>query len=390
MHRKKALSRLIVMAAAAAALVGMAKTSSYTAYASINSEAEQTAVSPIYQASALFKQNGISYNQFNSSANGRKYGSRFGYRLGVGRPEGVVIHETATPNASAWAEARYFNSNWTTAYTYVHAVVDDQELIELSDTNYGVWGAGVQANRRFIQIELCRVNTRARFIRSIANDASWIASMLYKYGLKPSRATASGTGTIWSHHDVSNYLGGTDHVDPDTYFDQWGYSMDEFYSLVKYYYNRLAYGTSTASTGKTSASVVVSRKSTVTQAPKSYVKRTVMATSRIYSAYGWWTGKRVKAGSVAKCYGTKWINGKKYYDIGSGRYVRTLNVSGSVVTLKRKAYIYNGSGRRIGWHYNRGSRIRVYGGTFKIAGHKYRFCGYSGGNKIYVRSGNVA
>lgn len=388
MHRKKALSKMIAAAVAVVASLGMAKAN--TAYASINSEAEQAAISPVYQASALFRQAGISYNQFNSPANGRKYGSRFGYRFGIGRPEGVVIHETATPNASAWAEARYFNSNWQNAYTYVHAVVDDQELIQLSDTNYGVWGAGVQANKRFIQIELCRVNTRARFVRSIANDASWIASMLYKYGLKPSRASASGTGTIWSHHDVSSYLGGTDHVDPDTYFEQWGYSMDEFYSLVKYYYNRLAHGTSTAYSGKTSASITVSRRSTVTQAPKSYVKRTAMTTSRIYSAYGWWTGKRVKAGRAVKCYGTRWINGKQYYDIGSGRYVRTLNVSGKIVALKSKAYIYNGRGHRTGWHYNRGNKIRVYGGTFSIARHKYRFCGFSGGSKIYIRSGNIS
>lgn len=382
--------------------------------ASINSDAKKSAVSPVYQVSTLLSQAGLKYNQFNSVSNGKKYGSRFGYRKGVGRPEGVVIHETATPNASAWAEARYFNNNWTSAYTYVHAIVDDTQIIQMSDTNYGVWGAGPQANSRFIQVELCRVNTRAKFVKSVANDASWIASMLYRYGMKPSRATSSGSGTVWSHHDVSNYLGGTDHVDPDTYFPQYGYSMSEFYSLIVYYYNRLASGSSSSSSsssssktsasistktnsstsasittnnGSSSASITVNKPSS--QAPRAYTTRTVMATSRIYTKYGSWTGKYARALKKVKTYGTRTINGKSYYQIGTNQYVRTLNITGTKITLKSKAYIYNRYGYRTSWYYKRWTTLRSYGGTFKIGGHKYRQVGYSSGYPVYVRSGNV-
>lgn len=428
---KSSLSKFAVMGTLVGAAWGVLAIGGTPVSASINSEAEQSTVSPVYQASTLLREAGLTYNQFNSVANGRKYGSRFGYRNGVGRPEGVVVHETATPNASAWAEARYFNNNWTKAYTYVHAVVDDQQTIQLSDTDYGVWGAGPQANNRFIQVELCRVNTRSEFVKSVANDASWIASMLYRYGLTPSRATPSGMGTVWSHHEVSNYLGGTDHVDPDSYFDNWNYSMSEFYSLIKYYYNRLAYGYSnnssgsssnssssssssssashstytpsysnnsssstgasitTNNSGSTSASVTVNHKKAVTQAPKSYTRRTVMATSRVYTAYGHWTGKYAKARSSVKCYAVRWINGKQYYQIGTNRYVRSINITGTVITLKSKAYIYNRFGQRSRWYYKKWSRIHAYGGTYKIRGKKYRQIGYRNGSPAYIRSGNI-
>lgn len=452
---KKLIGRAVVFTVFAA---GFGVMSAKTASASINSDAQKVTVAPVYQAANLFKKAGITYNQFNSVANGKKYFSRFGYRNGVGRPEGIVIHETATPNASAWAEARYFNSNWTKAYTYVHAVIDDQQAIQMSDTDYGVWGAGAQANNRFIQVELCRVNTRSQFVQSVANDASWIASMLRKYGLKPSRAQANGTGTIWSHHDVTNYLGGTDHVDPDTYFDQWGYSMSQFYSLINYYYNKQSSGTSsssskgssagtsssssstsgktsssisvtTPSSGKTSASISVSTPSSgtssasitvntpssgktsasisvpststgsssasssktasrpVTQAP-SYVVRTVMAYSRVYTSTGKKTNRHVNALKKVNCYGTRWINGKAYYQIGTNSYIRTLNVTGTKMTLKNKAYIYSKYGYRTGWHYVKGTRLTIYGGTYTIKKKKYRLVGYKSSAPIFVRSGN--
>lgn len=428
---KKILGRAVVFTVFAA---GFGVMSAKTASASINSDAQKVTVSPVYQAANLFKKAGITYNQFNSVANGKKYFSRFGYRNGVGRPEGIVIHETATPNASAWAEARYFNSNWTKAYTYVHAVIDDQQAIQMSDTDYGVWGAGAQANNRFIQVELCRVNTRSQFVQSVANDASWIASMLRKYGLKPSRAQANGTGTIWSHHDVTNYLGGTDHVDPDTYFDQWGYSMSQFYSLINYYYNKQSSGTgsssgssntsgktsssisvttpssgtssasisvNTPSSNKTSASISVQSSSTgssstsssktssrpVSQAP-SYVVRTVMAYSRVYTSTGKKTNRHVNALKKVNSYGTRWINGKAYYQIGTNSYIRTLNVTGTKKTLKKKAYIYSKYGYRTGWHYNKKTSLTTYGGTYTIKKKKYRLVGYKSSLPIFVRSGN--
>ena len=164
----------------------------------------------------------------------------FGYNNGVGRPEGVVIHETATPGATAWNEVTYFNREWPNIQSYVHAFADANNILQIHDTDYGVWGAGPWANSRMVQIELCQENTWDAFARSVNNQAYFTAVMLKKYGLTPSLADGKGYGTIWSHYAINQYhpsAGG--HVDPITYFNKWGYTMWQFYQLVQYHYNKL-------------------------------------------------------------------------------------------------------------------------------------------------------
>ncbi|MCB6478677.1 hypothetical protein LI171_20825, partial [Emergencia timonensis] len=67
-------------AAAATAAFGLAFTfgQGQTAQASINSDAKKTTYSGTKSLETLLKAAGLSYNQFNSVANGKKYGSRFG------------------------------------------------------------------------------------------------------------------------------------------------------------------------------------------------------------------------------------------------------------------------------------------------------------------------
>lgn len=62
----------------------------------------------------------------------------------------------------------------------------------------------------------------------------------------PSLAQPDGTGSLWSHHDVTRYLGGTDHQDPDAYWSNrasryfgTSYTMNDFFELVKYEYSHL-------------------------------------------------------------------------------------------------------------------------------------------------------
>lgn len=172
----------------------------------------------------------------------------FGYNNGVGRPEGVVIHETATPGATAWNEVTYFNREWPNIQSYVHAFADANNILQIHDTDYGVWGAGPWANSRMVQIELCQENTWDAFARSVNNQAYFTAVMLKKYGLTPSLADGKGYGTIWSHYAINQYhpsAGG--HVDPITYFNKWGYTMWQFYQLVQYRYNQLNGGGTTNS-----------------------------------------------------------------------------------------------------------------------------------------------
>lgn len=158
----------------------------------------------------------------------------FGYENGVGKPEGVVVHETADPNATAENEVSYFNREWPSLQTYVHAFVDNNEIINIHSADYGVWGAGHTANYKFIQVELCEVHDYDAFARSLSNDAFYIAKRLIQYNLPDIPGQ-----TVVSHHQVSNTYGETNHTDPDGYFAKWGYDMNQFNDLISYYYNNL-------------------------------------------------------------------------------------------------------------------------------------------------------
>ncbi|MEE9112910.1 MAG: SLAP domain-containing protein [Lactobacillus delbrueckii] len=399
-----------ILTAAAVASLGLTFVFSQgkAAEASINSEAKTKTYSGTKSLETLLKAAGLTYNQFNSVANGNKYGSRFGYRNGVGKPEGVVVHETATPGATAWDEGRYFNNNWMTAYTYVHAVVDNNQTIQLMSPDYGVWGAGPIANLRYIQVELCEVSTRSQFVQSVANDAYYIASLLHSYNLTPSRASQDGSGTIWSHNEVSHYLGGTDHGDPDGYFAKWGYSMSDFYSLITYYYNRLGASTGTntgntntgsgSNTGNTNTgSNTSSSTDSSSQAPAAQPVRTkklrLMRNAYSYDASGKKLAvKALKAGQYLKVYGSAvTIGSSKYYKYADGKYVKAGNIDGTSRTLTGNAWTYTISGSRE-WSTAKllkGSKVTTYGSQVKIKGKAYYMTGFTSNNVAkYVKAVN--
>ena len=388
--------RRFFTAAAATAAFGLVFTfgQGQAAQASINSDAKKTTYSGTKSLETLLKAAGLSYNQFNSVANGKKYGSRFGYRNGVGKPEGIVVHETATPGATAWDEGRYFNNNWTSVYSYVHAVVDNRQTIQLMSTDYGTWGAGPIANVRYIQIELCEVSTRSQFVQSVANDAYYIATLLHQYNLTPSRASKDGSGTIWSHNEVSQYLGGTDHGDPDGYFAKWGYSMSDFYSLITYYYNKL--GTSSNS-GNTNNNTNNSGSNSSSQAPATQPVSTktvkLMRNSYSYDASGKKLAvKTLKAGSSLKVYGSAvTIGNSKYYKYAEGKYVEAGNIDGTSRTLMANAWTYTSTGSRE-WSTAkllRGTKVTTYGGQVKIKGKAYYMTGFTRNNVAkYVKAIN--
>ncbi|MCE4955692.1 N-acetylmuramoyl-L-alanine amidase [Macrococcoides caseolyticum] len=161
---------------------------------------------------------------------------KIAYRNGVGKPEGIVAHETANPNSTIDGEISYMKNNYHNAF--VHAFIDDKRIVETADTDYISWGAGAQANPRFINVELVRVYGKEAFSRSINNYADYFATNLLYYGLPLDNADYDGQGTVWNHKGVSNFLGGTDHTDPIGWFQQNNYSFDEFYSLVSEKYNQ--------------------------------------------------------------------------------------------------------------------------------------------------------
>ena len=53
--------------------------------------------------------------------------SKYGYRNGVGKPEGIVVHDTANDNSTIEGEINYMRNNYTNAF--VHAFVDDEIVL---------------------------------------------------------------------------------------------------------------------------------------------------------------------------------------------------------------------------------------------------------------------
>lgn len=151
---------------------------------------------------------------------------------------GVIIHETANSNSKIDEEINYMYNNYESAF--VHAYAGSSKIVQTASSDYLAWGAGAKANPYFYQIELAQSSTFDQFAKSVNNQAYLTAKMLDQNGLKPSLADNNeGTGTVISHNAISQYYGGTDHTDPINYFSQWGYDMNQFYSLVQQHYNQL-------------------------------------------------------------------------------------------------------------------------------------------------------
>ncbi|MGV3194975.1 GW dipeptide domain-containing protein [Staphylococcus rostri] len=156
---------------------------------------------------------------------------RYGYRGGVGKPEGIVIHDTANDSSTINGEIAYMKRNYNSAF--VHGFIDGNRIVETQPTDYLAWGAGYQANQRFIHMELVHVHDYDSFARQMNNMADYVATNLQYYGLQPDSAEYDGRGTVWTHLAVSRHLGGTDHVDPHGYLNAHGYSYAELYDLIQ-------------------------------------------------------------------------------------------------------------------------------------------------------------
>ena len=78
----------------------------------------------------------------------------------------------------------------------------------------------------------------------------------------------------------------------------------------------------------------------VAEAATKYSIKTVKK-AYIYTSKGKKTKKFYKKNTALKAYGTKWIKGKKYYILGKGRYIRTVNAK------KPAKYSYSTQSRKI-------------------------------------------
>ncbi|PEP60037.1 N-acetylmuramoyl-L-alanine amidase [Bacillus pseudomycoides] len=150
------------------------------------------------------------------------------YRYGVGAYEGVVAHSTATPEAPAINIQKYETRTWRNAF--VHYAVDWNETIQIADTKYIAYGGGPGANKRFVHVELCETADYDKFKRSYDKYVKLLAKILRDRGLTVEKG-------LWTHYDVTKYLGGTDHEDPLDYLRSHGVSEAQFRADVKRAYN---------------------------------------------------------------------------------------------------------------------------------------------------------
>lgn len=166
------------------------------------------------------------------------------YATESGDPIGVIIHDTGVEYSTIDTEVTYMIDNYDEMGVFVHSFIDNDTILEIADVSYKAQGAGPNGNSSYIQFEMTHVYTQDDFAMQLANAAYYTAYMLHEYQLPVTVGEEDGSGTVWTHEMVSEYLGGTDHIDPTDYWDSSAaeffdttYDVDDFVQLVQVYYN---------------------------------------------------------------------------------------------------------------------------------------------------------
>lgn len=131
-------------------------------------------------------------------------------------------------------------------------------------------------------------------------------------------------------------------------------------------------------------------QSTSSSSSKNEIKtpKKIMHRAAVYDQNGHRVGKKIYAtySMVNVLGGLVRINNKNYYKIGNNRYLVASNIDGSRSFVKHNAYTYSGKGKRV---YvatiKRGSTITTYGSRVKLNGKYY----YRIGVGRYVKSANI-
>lgn len=133
-------------------------------------------------------------------------------------PVGIVLHETATPGATAQNEFLYFNGGDRGASA--HGFVDWNGYIQTIPYDEVAWHAGYTANHKYIGIEMCHATNKADFDKVWDNTVEIVVDLINKYGFSINELT--------THNAVSLRWGETDHTDPIGYFKKFGKTFEDF------------------------------------------------------------------------------------------------------------------------------------------------------------------
>ncbi len=136
-------------------------------------------------------------------------------------PQGLTVHETATPGATSANESAYFHNAYRGASA--HFFVDNNTIIQLIPENEVAWHAGPTANHKFLSVELCHFDDTERFIE-VWERGVWLAAALcLKYNWDP-----LNINQLNSHAWVSEEWTETDHTDPIGYFQHHDKTWEDF------------------------------------------------------------------------------------------------------------------------------------------------------------------
>jgi N-acetylmuramoyl-L-alanine amidase len=143
--------------------------------------------------------------------------------------KGMVVHETATPNATAENEQKYFAGGAGGRQASAHAFIDYDSIVRTIPFNEQAWHAGATANHNYIGIELCHFDDEDKF-NEVYKRAVWFFADTFVNYLHITTVT---TDNLMSHAEVSAKWHETNHTDPVSYFKAHGKSVDMFRADVQ-------------------------------------------------------------------------------------------------------------------------------------------------------------
>lgn len=105
----------------------------------------------------------------------------------------------------------------------VHAYVDKYGVIQFHNPSSSF------EDHKYIYVELKEEDDPVNFAHSIDNAAIYVARLMHEYNLKP-----NNTKSLQSKSNVSKNK--KDQMNPNEYFEHYGYNSSQFYDLVEHYY----------------------------------------------------------------------------------------------------------------------------------------------------------
>lgn len=143
-------------------------------------------------------------------------------------PSYLVIHETADPGATADQLMAYWRNNPNAYVVHYTMDLDGDVVYHAMADNRKAWHIG-NGNSYTVGIELCHATNQADFNKQWNEAVKWAGDYLHKKGWSVSR--------MISHNEARLKWGGTDHTDPNSYFESYGKSWAQFKADVAAYMN---------------------------------------------------------------------------------------------------------------------------------------------------------